>query len=219
MPANDSTTSTTQPKRTRAEQARVNGAKSRGPTTQKGKNRSRLNALKHGRYARLDVILSNEDPEALEQVLRVYEDRLAPRDNLELRLVRELAGIDWRLTRYRAMETRRLENEMEIQAPAFDTVHMNPDETLRVTAADRSLYENSRSPAFVAFRESRLLYARESVTRTLTRLRNDLLPLKQTNYPVDLIANDRRNEPKITRNKPRSNRQSNQKRTGISEAA
>jgi len=219
MPTSDSTTRTTRPKRTRADQARINGAKSRGPTTRDGKNRSRLNALKHGRYARLDVILSNEDPEALEQVLQVYEERLAPRDNLELRLVRELAGIDWRLTRYRAMETSLLENEMDIQAPAFNNVHANPDETLRVTAAGRSLYENCRSPAFIAFRESRLLYARESVTRTLTRLRNDLHPLNQTNYPVDFIRNSHRNEPKNTRNKPRSNRQSNQNRTRISEAA
>lgn len=83
----------------RSEQSRINGAKSRGPKTAEGKARSSLNAVKHGRYATNAVVLSNEDPNAFENLVARYVQRIQPADSIEYNLVRELASFDWRLAR------------------------------------------------------------------------------------------------------------------------
>ncbi|MCX6603906.1 MAG: hypothetical protein NTV52_09955 [Acidobacteria bacterium] len=46
--------SSNSPRNSRAEQARLNGARSKGPTTDAGKERSRKARLLHGRYARAE---------------------------------------------------------------------------------------------------------------------------------------------------------------------
>ena len=75
-------------------QSRVNGAKSRGPSTPAGKSRSSMNAFKHGRYANNAVVLTNEDCGAFEELVRAYIQRIRPVDPVEMRLTRELAYID-----------------------------------------------------------------------------------------------------------------------------
>jgi hypothetical protein len=48
----------------RSEQARLNGAKSRGPKTNAGKARSAINANKHNLSGQRLVVLNNENDDA-----------------------------------------------------------------------------------------------------------------------------------------------------------
>jgi hypothetical protein len=157
----------------RSDQARVNGAKSRGPKTSEGKTRSSLNALKHGRYAINAIVLSNEDAEALEELVAHYVCRIQPTDPVEYSLTRELASIDWRLTRVFALDTRMLDREMDIQLPALVTAGHSLSELTRLLDASRSIADRSKLPAYLARRETQLLNARRSILAVLKDLRKN----------------------------------------------
>ncbi len=157
----------------RSEQARVNGAKSRGPKTTAGKARSSLNALKHGRYATNAIVLSNEDPAAFEELVAHCVRLIQPTDPVEYRLTRELAAIDWRLTRIYATDTRMLDHEMAIQSPAYDAAGLAVAEMTRLTNASRSIVDRSKLPAYLARREGQLFRARESLLGFLRDLRKN----------------------------------------------
>ena len=74
---------TTPPKRTRAEIARANGAKSRGPITPEGKARSSQNARRHGLFAR-HVLLPNESSAEYQDLLRTHLERFRPQTPIEM---------------------------------------------------------------------------------------------------------------------------------------
>src|SRR5579883_1190634 len=76
------------PELNRSEINRQNAQKSTGPKTQEGKDRSRRNALKHGLRAEV-VALPNEDPEALRERSREWNDYYQPRNPAERHLVDE----------------------------------------------------------------------------------------------------------------------------------
>lgn len=89
----------------RAEAARRNGAKSQGPRTEQGKERSRRNAVKHGLVARtLLIALATEDREAFESVLDGLRESYQPSSYEERQLV-ELAAAEW----WRLAQAARLE--------------------------------------------------------------------------------------------------------------
>jgi hypothetical protein len=77
---------------------RLNALKSTGPTTEAGKARSRLNAVRHGLYAAA-VVLPGEDPAEFAWLRREYIVALKPQDALELTLVDRIVGAAWRLRR------------------------------------------------------------------------------------------------------------------------
>jgi hypothetical protein len=160
----------------RSDQARLNGAKSRGPKSPEGKARSALNALKHGRYATNAIVLKNEDPEAFEELVAGYIRRIQPADPVEYSLTRELAAIDWLLVRVYALDTRLLDHEMEIQAPALDSAGLAIPELTRVLNASRSIVDHSKLPAFLARREAQLVRARHSILGNLKDLRKNFPP-------------------------------------------
>ncbi len=180
-------------------QSRVNGAKSRGPTTPAGKSRSSMNAFKHGRYANNAVVLTNEDCGAFEELVRAYIQRIRPVDPVEMRLTRELASIDWRLARIVALDTRLLDHEMDVQAPALELEIGALPELTRLVLAGRTLVDKSRFPAYLAERETKLNFTREATLRTLASLRNRhprIEPASQILLPQPLNPEiDLRNEP------------------------
>jgi hypothetical protein len=92
------------PKPTRAEAARLNGAKSRGPRTPEGKARSSRNALKHGLTAQAFALLPGEDADAYAALLAGLVRRYRPADELAAHLVQRLASVMWRQQRADRLE-------------------------------------------------------------------------------------------------------------------
>jgi hypothetical protein len=77
---------------------RMNGPLSRGPITEEGKRRAADANLRHGMYARRDV-LPGESHEGLDAVIKQYTDSVRPRTEAELAQVRKLALLRWRIRR------------------------------------------------------------------------------------------------------------------------
>jgi hypothetical protein len=96
----------------RSETARRNGARSRGPITEEGKRRASQNALKHGMYSP-DVLLPNESETELNQLRDEYFAEFSPVGPAERHEVETMTVAEWRIRRFRSMETARLRNEMK----------------------------------------------------------------------------------------------------------
>jgi hypothetical protein len=85
-------------KLTKSESSRINGAKSRGPKTARGRAFSSQNAISHGLTART-LVLTNESRDEFEQMLNTYLDWLQPSNPVELDLVSDMVAARWRLRR------------------------------------------------------------------------------------------------------------------------
>jgi len=81
---------------------RQNSKKSTGPRTPAGKQRSRLNALKHGILAKAVVIQGGPGRERraeFDQLLLAFWQHYAPQGPIEEMLVERMATLKWRLAR------------------------------------------------------------------------------------------------------------------------
>ncbi|HTS48313.1 MAG TPA: hypothetical protein VMH05_10245 [Bryobacteraceae bacterium] len=87
----------------RASINRANAQHSTGPRTESGKQRSSLNALRHGLTA-ASPILPSEDPAAYETHRRQFIDDYQPATATETQLVQELIDTSWRLNRIPLLE-------------------------------------------------------------------------------------------------------------------
>ncbi len=114
---------------------RINALKSTGPRTRAGKQRSRLNALKHGarRNAELeDLVELGEDPRAFEAFRLSLVDTLVPSNAVEAQLVADMAGLWWKKGRadraqaalqwreFEKLEADRLRHYHETQREPFE---------------------------------------------------------------------------------------------------
>src|ERR1700675_2185458 len=88
----------------RAAVNRVNAQKSTGPRTEAGKQRSKLNALRHGLTGQT-VVLPTEDHSAYERHSQSFLDQYHPKDATETQLVQSLIDTSWRMNRAAAVET------------------------------------------------------------------------------------------------------------------
>ena len=155
----------------RAEQARINGAKSKGPISPTGKAISSMNALKHGRYAKHPTVLAIEDGAAFLKLFRDYLAHYNPASPLEARLVQELAHIDWTITRFRALETAFLDTVCQRDASPFSGLPPAPDPLDRLAGGLARSVDESSFATFLALRISRLLTDRDRTLRALARFR------------------------------------------------
>jgi hypothetical protein len=89
--------------------SRANGARSQGPVTPHGIQRSSQNARRHGLLAKC-VVLDAECKETFESLLSQYEARFQPADDIEFGMIEEMISSYWRLRRAWAIETRLLED-------------------------------------------------------------------------------------------------------------
>src|SRR5215475_6267634 len=98
-----------------SEQARINGAKSKGPTSPEGKAKSSRNAIKHGFAAVINVVLCVEDKPAFDAHVQGFRNSFKPKDYAEQSLVDQLAAIHWRHSRLVGLETALIDAQVEIQ--------------------------------------------------------------------------------------------------------
>jgi hypothetical protein len=83
---------------------RRNALNSTGPRSAEGKQRSRLNAVKHGLLSEF-LLLPGEDPAALDELSAELRAELAPVGEQEELLVERMIGAAWRLRRLVKVET------------------------------------------------------------------------------------------------------------------
>jgi hypothetical protein len=89
---------------------RANSQHSTGPRTEPGKQRSSLNALRHGLTAQT-AVLPNEDAEAYQLHIQQFLDEYKPATPTETQLVHEIANTAWRLNRIPFLEAELLSQD------------------------------------------------------------------------------------------------------------
>jgi len=151
----------------KSETARANGAKSRGPTTPEGKEKSSRNALKHGLTAGAgNILLDCEDPDEFEQMFNKLLGIHEPVTPAEKDLVEEMVAARWRTRRMWTIETGLLNAEILTQAAKSDT----PDPKVHLASAYRALSDDSRSLALASRYEARHQRIYDRAYKTLREL-------------------------------------------------
>jgi hypothetical protein len=86
---------------------RANAQKSTGPKSEAGKQRSRLNAFKHGLSSQV-FIMPEEEVEEFNQFAQEIVDSFAPVGATELQLAESFASYQWRINKAAAIENNML---------------------------------------------------------------------------------------------------------------
>ncbi len=89
----------------RKQQARINGAKSKGPKTASGRARSSAASTKHGLFAAHGSLLATENSAAYEMVRLDVIAQWTPANSHDLLLVEELVDCTWLISRLRFAAT------------------------------------------------------------------------------------------------------------------
>jgi hypothetical protein len=127
-------------KLTKAESARINGARSKGPKTEEGKARSRFNALRHGLAANT-VCLTKQERPIFEAMVAAYNERFRPADTVEEDLIEQMCVAKWRQRRCWSMETAALNVQCRRDRRIVDSEFVELDDMTRNTLAFMSLTE------------------------------------------------------------------------------
>jgi hypothetical protein len=187
--------------------ARVSGAKSCGPATPEGKSRSSQNARKDGRYAETrtrygnhTIALANEDLDAHNEHLARHVNRFQPADPVELRILEDIAAIDWRIVRGSAVQTRLADREMEVQARALGPVAGSMSGTRC----------NSSAPGIRSLPHSRTCEKTSNSSNEPTKLLTRLQFCLKTNQ--ERTKNEPRRNQERTENEPKTNRRRSPRR-------
>jgi len=148
------------------ESARANGARSHGPVTAEGKQRSAQNAMRHGLLARC-VVLDNEAREGFDALFELHLDRLQPADGVEFGFIEEMVSSYWRMRRAWAIETRLLQKRLDDQPGA--------DELSRLAGAFENLAA-SQSIGLIHRYDTRLNCMYQRALKNLLLLRKAGMP-------------------------------------------
>jgi hypothetical protein len=145
---------------------RENARHSTGPQSGAGKQRSKLNALRHGLTGQT-VVLPSDDLAAYQTFTRRFFDDLQPKGVLEEHLAQTLADCSWRLNRARAIETNLLALGMAEAGAAISTGHPQADAALAMAQAYR---DQTKALANLSILEQRLTRQFEKALKQLREL-------------------------------------------------
>ena len=132
----------------RADIARRNGAKSKGPISPQGKANSSKNSLKHGLLART-VVLPNESKDRFVRLFRSLQKEFQPATAVQRHLVETMTVARWRQLRTWGLENSAIGYQLRQRAaePAMASEDANTQTTLTLrdfTAQSRYLDHVSR---------------------------------------------------------------------------
>ena len=165
----------------KSQSARANGAKSHGPKTEAGKQRSSQNALRHGLTSQT-LVLPSEDPADFQRLLDSYVRQLQPAGPVELDLVHEIVAAKWRLNRLALIET-------ELLADSIDYIEKDRAQDIEDGEEDEPLTPaQSLAKAFARLSGGSLsfLHRIESrLERTYSRALQNLLRFQAQRGPSD----------------------------------
>jgi hypothetical protein len=148
----------------RAAANKANAQKSTGPRTEAGKQRSKLNALRHGLTGQT-IVLPTEDHAAYQPHSQSLLDDCRPKGAIETQIVQSLIDTSWRINRATAVETNLLSlgiTEMESR------IHANHPDAEAALAMALAFREHNRAFANISVHSRRLTRQFE---RTLALLR------------------------------------------------
>jgi hypothetical protein len=140
---------------------RKNSQSSTGATSEAGKQRSALNATKHG-FTGQQLILSAEEKEAYEFHVLAYMDEYAPKTQIETSLVQQFADLNWSLHQIAVQQS----NLMSL-INAITTKLMKEGDLEAVSAA---LAQSYRTLNTLGIYESRKRRAANSLEAQLTAM-------------------------------------------------
>src|SRR5438067_190924 len=127
----------------KAESSRRNGAKSHGPSSPSGLQKSSRNSLKFGLYAKRSLALCTEDQTAFDDLRDRYYDEWLPMDQRQLDTVDIIVDSQWRALRFAATENWLLEKTMFDMKEEVDNMFPGSDPAphdVRVALAYQQLY-------------------------------------------------------------------------------
>jgi hypothetical protein len=143
------------PSELKSETARINGAKSRGPTTEIGKRASSQNAIKHGMTARNTYILECESADEFKEFLAEHIAIHQPATPPEKELVEQMAIARWRIRRFVNAETVLIDCEIVRNRDKVEKEFATTGCDVHVAMAIRSLADESRCLSLMSRYESR----------------------------------------------------------------
>jgi hypothetical protein len=179
-------------RRTRAESSRINGAKSHGPVTTAGKQRSCLNRTTHGmRSSR--VVLHNECQDTYNDLSARFLQLFSPRDILEQELVSNMINARWRIRRLEAASSANLDLAMEEARASFQEKFSNLDIPHEHALAYRAIAESAGHTDLMGRHEDRQHRIFERSYRLLVKHRgkqaavptNEMLLQAESELPPD----------------------------------
>jgi len=148
----------------RIEINRANSQNSTGPKTEAGKQRSSLNALRHGLTGQI-VVMPTEDLHAYQLHLKSFTEEYDPKGATEANLVQALADTSWRLNRVAALETNLLTMGV---ATTCSPIADAPDQVQDALSIVAALESQSKALSNLSMHSQRLSRQFE---RTVTQLR------------------------------------------------
>src|SRR5207245_3679087 len=131
----------------KSETARVNGAKSRGPKTAEGREKSSRNAVKHGLSGRNIVVLECENDDDFWTVHNDQMEIHQPATPAEKDLIDQMVAARWRMRRLRAIESALLDTEMATQKAALAQKFAECDRGVQLAEAFATQTNQSRAIA------------------------------------------------------------------------
>jgi hypothetical protein len=150
--------------------SRANGAKSHGPKTPEGREKSSRNSLDHGFTSKKTVVLECENQDDFQTMLGYYAETYKPHSPVEEDLVAEMVAARWRMQRLRMIETALIDSEMDREPPQPETQQVPTDPGYLIAFAFRRLVDESRAISLASRYESRLHRIHERTHRTLREL-------------------------------------------------
>ncbi len=183
-------------KQKRAETARQNGRRSRGPVTPSGKYRSSLNSITTGKHLKVleaelpefVAVLTTDDIQAYLNLFQKHVRQIQPHSECELTLVRQIASELFQYQRLVTLETVAQQHDLD------EVLRKYPDieENLQLFQAYRAGMINDKVNRAIQRDKKAKLAAYQSFMRALKQLRKDfpMVPPEPVSVTPDTKVED-----------------------------